>query len=591
MNGRPVRLALFGLAAVASVHLGFVAPDVEQARDLVQRYGYYTVAGTFVWFLLALLPLRGGIARALGATTRREWLVVGALAGACVLVACLTVPYTYKVLYDEFVLQSTALHLHQAREVGATVRAYEVEGAFRSIGTYLDKRPAFFAFLVSLLHDVTGYREANAFLLNTALAPLVLGLAYLLGRRLAGHAAGVVTLLGLGAFSLFAHNATGAGMELINLAMLLGVMLLAIHYLAAPGPERLAPLVLAAVLLAQSRYESALYVAPVALVVLEGWRRVGRPILPWAAVAAPLLLVPYALHQTYLSGSPQLWELREGEATRFGFLYLESNLRHAAKFLFNFSGTTPNSWWLAVAGLPALGWATWRLARAARRWSAAEPAVVAVAVFGAAIVANLALLMCYYWGQLDDPIVSRLSLPFCALLALALGWAAVRPPAPWRQRAVAVAVVGPLLAYLSSGLRANATHFDLNLLMKEIAWEAEVVAALPPAPRLVLSNKSALAWIVRETPSIPLARARWRAPAVRFHLEHHTFEEVLVTQQLVPAGDDGVFQVSPRDRLPDHYVLEPVAERRFDTHRARISRVREIRLDPDTPGLQALASP
>ena len=158
MSGRPVRLALFGLTAVAAVYLGFVAPNVEQARDLVQRYGYYTVAGTFVWFLLALFPLRGGIARALGATTRREWFVVGALAGACVLVACLTVPYTYKVLYDEFVLQSTALHLHQAREVGATVRAYEVEGAFRSIGTYFDKRPAFFAFLVSLLHDVTGYR-------------------------------------------------------------------------------------------------------------------------------------------------------------------------------------------------------------------------------------------------------------------------------------------------------------------------------------------------------------------------------------------------------------------------------------------------
>ena len=591
MTPRLARLALFGLAAVASVYLGFVAPDVEQARDVVQRYGYFTLAGTFVWFLVALLPLRRAALRALRGPSPREWGVVGGLAGACVLVACLTVPYTYKVLYDEFVLQSTALHLHQAREVGATVRAYEVEGAFRSIGTYLDKRPAFFALLVSLLHDVTGYREANAFLLNTALAVVVLGLAYLLGRRLAGHACGVVTLLGLGAYSLFAHNATGAGMELLNLAMLLGVVLLAVHYLAAPEPERLAPLVLAAVLLAQTRYESALYIAPVALVVLEGWRRAGRPVLPWAAVAAPLLLVPYALHQTYLSGSPQLWELREGEATRFGWLYLGTNLRHAGRFFFNFVGTAPNSWWLAVAGFPALLWGAWRLARGARRWAGAEPAVAAVAVFGAAVGANLLLLLCYYWGQLDDPIVSRLSLPFSVLLALAVGWAATQAPAPWRSRALAVAVAGPLLAYLSSGLRANATHIDLNLLMKEIAWEGEVVASLPPAPRLVLSNKSALAWIVRETPSIPLARASWRAPAVKFHLDHHTFAEVLVTQQLVPAGDDGVFQVSPRDRLPDHYVLEPLAERRFDTHRARLSRVREIRLDADTPGLQALASP
>lgn len=591
MTPRPWRLALFGLVAVASVYLGFVAPDVERARTLVQRFGYLPLAGTFVWLLLALVLRRRALGRVLTGPSAREWGVVASASACCVAVACLTVPYTYKVLYDEFVLQATALHLHQAREIGATVRAYEVEGAFRSIGTYLDKRPAFFAFLVSLLHDLSGYRPANAFLLNTILGGVVLVLLYLLGRRLAGHACGLVALLGMGAFSLFAHNVTGAGMELLNLALLLGSMLAAIHYLEAPAPERLAPLVLAAVLLAQARYESALYIAPVALVVLEGWRRAGRPILPWAAVAAPLLLVPFALHQTYLAGSPQLWELREGEATRFGWHYLDSNLRHAARFFFRFDGSVPNSWWLAVAGFPALLWAAGRLARTVPRWPSAEPARVVVATFGAAIAANLGLLLCYYWGQLDDPIVSRLSLPFSALLALTIGWAASEASVRWRRRLVAAAVAGPLLAYVSSGLRANATHFDLNLLMKEIAWEGEVVAALPRAPRLILSNKSALAWILRENPSIPLARARWRSPAVKFHLDHHTFAEVLVTQQLVPVAEDGLFQVSPRDRLPDNYVLEPLAERRFDTHRARISRVREIRLDADTPGLQALATP
>lgn len=588
---RRARLVWFGAVAVGAVYLGFIAPSVDGAGKFVQRFGYYTIAATFAWFLAALWPLREAIRSVLAAPTRREWAIVGGTIVACTLVACLTVPYSYKVLYDEFVLQSTALHLHQAREVGATVRAYEVEGVFRSIGTYLDKRPPFFAFLVSLLHDLTGYREANAFALNTALFPVVLGLVYLIGRRLAGHLAGYVALVALGAFSLLAHNATGAGMELINLVMLLGVIALGIHYLAAPDGPRLAALVLAAILLTQTRYESALYVAPVALVVLEGWRRVGRPLLPWAAVFAPALLIPFALHQTYLSGSPQLWELREGEATRFGFHYLSGNLSHALNFFFSFAGSMPNSWWLALAGFPALGWAAVQLIRGARGWKRAEPAVASVAIFGAAIAANLGLLMCYYWGQLDDPIASRLSLPFSVLLAFALGWATTRFAPRWRSVAAGLAVGGAVLSYLATGLKANATHHRLNLLMAEIAWEREVVSALPAKPRLILSNKSALAWLLRETPAMPLGRARWRAPAVQFHLDHHTFSEVLVTQQLVPAGDDGVFQISARDLLPDNYVLEPIAERRFDTHRARISRVKEIRLDENTPGWQAIAQP
>mgnify|MGYP002632004361 CR=1 FL=1 len=245
-------------------------------------------------------------------------------------VALMTVPYTYKVLYDEFVLQATTWVLHESREVGAIVLGYEIEGTFSTMQTYLDKRPFFFAFLVSLIHDLTGYREANAFFLNTALMPVALGFVYLLARRLVEHLAAMATLCGFGALSLLAIQATGAGMEMLNLVMLLLVIHLALWYLDHPDESRLAALVLAAVLLAQSRYESSLYVAPVALLVLEGWRRKGALILPAAAVLAPALLIPYALHNTYLSGTPLMWELREGEASRFSIVYLADNLVHAA---------------------------------------------------------------------------------------------------------------------------------------------------------------------------------------------------------------------------------------------------------------------
>ncbi len=575
----PLRLVLFGVLAVVSVYFGFIAHDVGEARALVQHGGYYTIAFTFAWAVVALVRVAPAWWRQGPPLERLAALGLGATVAALTLLAVLTVPYGYKVLYDEFVLQNTALNLHQLREVGTTVRGYEVEGAFTAFGAYLDKRPFFFAFLVSLLHDLTGYREANAFALNTALFPVILVLAAALARRLMPPRAAWAAVVALGAFSLLAHNATGAGMEMLNLALLLLVALLAVFYLEAPDEPRLAALVLATVLLAQTRYESSLYVAPAALVILEGWRRAGRIVLPAAAVFAPALLIPYALHNTYLSGTPLLWELRDGAESRFGLEFLAANLERAAAFFFDFSGVIMNSWWLGVAGLPALAWVAWRALRAAPGWRAAAAADVAAVTFAAAVTANLGLLMFYYWGALDDPIVSRLSLPFCTALALALGWVAAQTPARWRDRAALLVAGGALLSYHTTGLRSNAHHWEQNLLMREIAWEAETIAALPPANRLIVSNKSPLFWLGREQPAIATGRARWRAEGVKFHLDHHTFQEILVLQTLRPVGADGGYQLDPADRLPDHFVLEPVTERRFGLRLARISRVKEIRLD------------
>lgn len=576
----PVRLLLFGVVAVASVYFGFVAPSVAQAGHLVQRYGYYAMAATFAWALLAWARVLPTWWRERPALTRRELLALVGIVATLTLIAVLTSPYTYKVLYDEFVLQSTARNLHEIREVGAITRGYEIAGVFRGVSSYLDKRPIFFTFLVSLLHDLTGYREANAFALNTALMPVILGLLYLLARRLVDHAAACVAVVSFGAFSLLAYNATGAGMEMVNLAMLLLTMLLAAFYLAAPDSPRLAALLLSVVLLAQSRYESALYIAPTALVVLEGWRRAARTVLPPAAIFVPALLVPYALHNVFLSGTPSLWELREGEEHRFALHYAANNFPHAFGFFFNFSGVMLNSWWLGVAGFPALAWCAWRLARSWRACSTAAAPIISVVIYGGTVVGGLLMLMFYYWGELDDPIVSRLSLPFCALLALALAWVAAHLPARMRRAGLVLAFAGPLVAYAATGLRANATHWQLNVLMREIEWEAETIDALPPARRLIITNKSSLYWTVREMPSVQIPRARWRDAQIKFHLDHHTFDDVIVCQGLRAVGPDGGFQVDPLDRLPESFVLEPIVERRWAGRIARLSRLVQIRLAP-----------
>src|SRR5439155_20710207 len=143
----------------------------------------------------------------------------------------------------------------------------------------------------------------------------------------------------------------------------------AVLYLRVPDGDRLSLLVLGAALLAQCRYESVLFVAPVAFVVALGWWRRGRILLPWAACIAPLLLVPYAWLDRFVQSKPLLWQLREGDTARFGLRYLEGNLEGARTFFFNLSPGQPNSLWLTLVGIAGLIWALVRTVASLPRMS------------------------------------------------------------------------------------------------------------------------------------------------------------------------------------------------------------------------------
>ncbi len=572
----PFRLLLLAVIAPGAVAYGFLLNSAAEANSLLQRFGYFSIALTFGWWVLAMVRIarqEPGLARVVSLETVKRHRAVSALIVAFTAVAWLTVPYSCKVLYDEFVLQSTAFNLHFFRELGTMVRAHEVEGVFRSLHIYLDKRPFFYPFLLSLVHDLTGYRVLNAFVLNTVLMPVVLGLVYLIARQLGGRRAALVGVACFGASPLLAQNANGAGMEMLNLAMFLTTLALAVYYLRKPDEPRLSALVLSCLLLAQSRYESALYVGCVAVVIIEGWRRSGRVILPLAALCAPLLLIPYALHSTYLSGTPMLWELRADEATRFGRQYLPDNLGHAFSYFFEISPQLLNTWWLSMTGVAALGWVLVLLWRRRAEWRVVPPVVFASLVMGLGVVLNLGLLMFYYWGQLDDPIVSRLALPFYLMLAFAVAAVAGTCREEWRPRLCVWLITGALLSYLATGLWAAAYNEKINQLAYEIEWEEQWVAQRPPLSRLIITNKSCLNWMVGHISAISTDVGRNRADKVKFHMEAGTFREVLVIQYYRPTGPEGGFTVDPHDALPPTFELEPLVERQVGAKLSRISRV------------------
>ncbi|MDI1335413.1 MAG: glycosyltransferase family 39 protein [Lacunisphaera sp.] len=581
------RLAVFGLAAVAAVYFGFIGLEVETGGMLVKKFGYYVMLLTFAVWVASLWRL--WCERRPGERPgRNELLGAGVVIALCSIMAVGAEPFRSKVLFDEFVLQSTAFNMHFFRDTATMVRGYDILGAFLSLDNYLDKRPNFYPFLVSLVHDLTGYRPANAYWLNAALYPVTLGLAYYLGRRLAGRWGALLTVVLLGSLPLLGQNATGSGMELLNFCMILAVAALGGAYLRQPDGTRLSALVLGAILLAQSRYESAVYVLPVAIIILIGWWKRGGVVLSWLAILAPLLLIPCGLQNKVLNNTKWMWELRADQEARFSTSYLAKNLESAVDFLFNTTQRFANSLTLTVLGFLALGWLLWHLLRRRPALRAIPGDHLALFLLGLGAVANTVLIMFYYWSSFNDPMASRFALPlqFVFVFAVVCAGAALAPR--WRGVPALLGCAALLAVVAATGRYAQPLYSHTGI--DEIEWEKRFVAARPPGPRLIITNKSTLPWLLIKTPSILVGRARLVADRVEYNLRESMFTEILVMQSFRPTSADGEHAMQPEDKLPKGFELEPLAERHFGTKITRISRLVAVTLPPaaEKPAAPAL---
>ncbi len=600
------RWLLLALAGALAFGVGFVLVSPRTAEPLIVAGGYYyimAVFGAFVYFFGRVLAARASVWR--GWLRRPGW--VGFALVVATAVTLWIDPFKHKVLFDEYVLQGTARHMHATKEIGTVIRAYELAGTWVPIDTFLDKRPYFFTFLVSLVHDLTGYRVANIFLVNAALTPVFLGLVYWLGWTLTGRRGPALLAIALLAtMPLLAQQASGAGMELHNLTMLVLVMALATLYLRAPDPDRLAALVLGAILLSQSRYESVIFVAPTALVIVLGWQRLQRDgnvsvnsILPWPVLIAPLLLIPYAWHNRILSATPLLWQLHEGQTSRFALSYLPGNLEGAWSFFFNLGPALANSWILSALGVLGFGWFLGRAWRWSRAPQLVSPIVTVMLAFGLFIAGNLAMLMFYYWSRLDDVIASRFALPMCVLLAL-LAAALVRdldaPPSRlgrWlaQHRVSFLGLAGTAAAawflVFAAPAISRKLYTNQNLVMQELDWEHEMILSRP-GPVLLLSNKSSIPFVLWQIPTLINGVGRQRGEQIAYHLHEGTFKEVIVAQALRPTSKDGEMGIDPEDLMPPGFHLEPIAQKRFGGRWARLSRL--VSIDPPKSVAQGASS-
>ena len=555
--------------------LRFAWAGPKQAVWFQAHLGYYVVLALVILALIFFAQVSR--ARAwLSWTYWREHRTALLLVAAGTLFLHLHEPHMLRVFYDEPTHAVAALNMHLDKSaMGATVSNYVGE-TFVTGELYPIARPYLFPLLVSVLHDVTGYRVANVFVVNFLLTPLVLLGGYLLAHKLGGRLAGYVAAGLLVAFPLLAQNATSGGYDVLNMALVAALMLVTLAYFQSVEPARgpLLNLSLAvALLLAATRAESVLYLVPWGAVTVALWWRDRRVRLTAFAAVSPVFLLPGFMSNLHVlhNDVAMVADLRTGGEAFFAVANLPKHLAEAVYYFFQFDLDSTNSVALALLGVTGFVALLVRIAGTvrARRVNSTE---AAIAFFAGCVLAIYLFVLTLFWSSPIDPLAARFCLALALVWSVTAGWLVVQ--VKWLKERPRV-VLGALLlwgavAAAPAMSRASSTH----ALMPAWADRYFLEFANSRDRRTTLyAMQGNASFIANKFAATLLYRVRFFPAAHLRAIRAGLYRDVLVMQTLDPANG-GRWRPRHGQELPANIVLETVAERLVGPFAlARVSRL------------------
>ncbi len=573
-----LQLLLAVLLAVLAAGYRFLFSTSKQATAIVQYGGYWLIGATVVIFGVVLA---GELWRHRPgwSACRRHWLglLVAAL-GA--LYWQVHEPHEFKVLFDEHVLAGTAYKMHFEREAAYPSNGHFVNGRIYTLYSAVDKRPLLYPFAVSMVHDLTGYRPENSFIVNGALGFVLLLLVYITGQALGGWRVGCLGQLLFIGLPLLAQNATGGGFDLLNITILAGLLLAGWNYWRQPGTRGLDLWIMSAVLLANCRYESLLYVGVAPVLVLAKWLREKEVTFSWCVTALPVFaLLPLLCNQVFAS------EDSFYQTTPENFLnprHIPDNINHALRFLFLPGLELNNSVLLSVVGVLALGWALFNVLRHWRTTWRASGLQTPLLLLVAAVLVNVFIALNLAWGHWDEPMVSRFSLP----LSLVFVWCVMYAAAAWVNRgrrlpgcwliglgvwAVAASAPVSSWAFATGESEAYQTFRWARQYMQDHGGDDVLIA-----------SRSTLMFTLYGQPSVSIGKVNVAPQKVANLTKLGLYREVWAIQEYMINRKLNAWVELQSARLDQRLTLEPIIEYPLSpTIRVRISRVTGF--DPTKP--------
>lgn len=576
---RNLHTAAFAATTLLAVYYAFFGLDLPSAENAFINWGYLNIVlltACFAWS--CRVPI---FEATTGAWKKRQivTLFFVCLAGALYLYS--REGGGFKISFDEEVLSNVAQNLY--RDQLPLMRESTLQGVARF--EMIDKRPLLFPFLLSLFHTILGYEVQNAFYLNFCLTAAYLFLLSSIVKRVSNSTAGYFAIALACFMPLIGQNASGGGFDMLNISITLLVVWMAIGFWEKPGPESLTRLAFATALVAHVRYESSILGLPVLLLIIAHWIRSKRIHIPLSLAILPLTYMPVIWQLRAINANPQIFQYKVDGNGSFSFSYLADNLSRAYNFLL-----VPSDFYAGSPFITLIGTAGLLLFLAKRitdKHSVFEgnPVRVALAVMSIYPITHFCLIMIFYFGQFDDPIVSRLSLPTITLFIAAGGMLLAflfRKQGGYRALS--------LLLVLATGLYASKMYSTHSYSTSgEIAhrseWSLEFADSLPKGNYLFLTTMPRI-FELHGYNNMTLDKARIALDKIKLHLDLNTYDEVYIIQngQIEQTEEGVVKSLLPLNDLGPAVELETLDEVTFSPFNfCRLSRIQNIDIALDTP--------
>jgi len=309
----------------------------QEASNWFVRHAYYWIllAVFMLWLLAMFRYIREQPKRSAFKKKEHLYLIV------CALLLLFMQDPSYKMGIEEAELVASSKQMHLEKEYGFAQRGYDLGGAYYEYDIHIDTRPGFFPFLLSLLHDFTGYRSGQGFVLNAFLAFALVYLLALIGRSLwpsSGIWAGPLLALNIPLIPLLANSSS---VDLLDGVMLLLVIYLVLDYWKSRNGLMLWPLVWSLMLLVNTRYDSVAYYALGVVVIWHLRKKSWKTALPAAAVFVPWALLPVGLLLKSRVSRDELLPLDAKEGLQTAIQYLNDVWSWMTNFSFNNDGLFP----------------------------------------------------------------------------------------------------------------------------------------------------------------------------------------------------------------------------------------------------------
>ncbi len=545
------RIGWFVLVLTLTLAAGMTLPR-QWIKPVLNYGGYYFILTAFVlWGTLLVRSLYG---RA-GALIKAHY---PALLLSAVLMSLIFhfSPPQFKILADETNLVGVSMAMHQDKTLSVPLQGLALDYADYDYTGDLDQRPFGYPFFVSLCHALLGYSPYNGFVLNFTAGMLTLFFIYFLLAKAFSRYYGLLGMLLTAACPVFVFWSTSSGFEVFNLCLVVFVLVTAYRFLMFRRAEAAEILFLSLVLLAYCRYESAVFIIGLAVLIpfFANRRMIVQYRLP--TFLCPILLLPLFWQRRLSSFSPNVFygDVRHHTDQLFGLGNLADHFASNMTVLFGLDsryGFLPVVFALAAVGLYGI---LKRLVLPADRPAGPARAVI---VYGLVCAVSLFLLYSsFYWGDFRTGMDNRLALvllPFLIVPAVYAVHRQLEKQSPvWKAAVVFMAVVQIVhywpVAEKQAILQGNPLTYEYNRVLDYIRTNYD-----PGREKLLVISDRANFYTINGMGSVGFDYARRHVRQLRL-LKRIYYDQLLVLQRPNPRTGE----TPPVQRLPEDYRLRPL---------------------------------